>query len=98
VCTQVADEGGTADQVAFRKVQFSGDKVLLCDGAEVVIHYDAVMNFAAGQRTFGDWYVVTSTLEGVDGGSGTVKGDNRVCTPAEGSGGCTLDTFTGRVY
>ena len=59
---------------------------------------DAVVNFSSGARPFGAWYVVSSTLDGVDGGSGTVKGDGRACTLAEGSGGCILDTFTGRVY
>ena len=97
-CTQVLDSGGVATAVGPRKVQFSGEKTLLCDGGDVVIHYDAVINAEGGRRTFGDWYVVSSTLDGVEGGSGTVKGDNRTCTVDEGSGGCITDTFSGRVY
>ena len=45
--------------------------------------------------TFGDWYVVSSSVPGVDGGSGTLKGDSRTCTLDEGSGGPAND-FTNR--
>jgi len=97
-CTEVVDLNGTATQITRTKVQFSGDKELSCGRYEVVIHYDAQMNGEAGRRTFGDWYVVSSSLPGVDGGSGTLKGDSRTCTLDEGSGGCITDTFTGATY
>jgi hypothetical protein len=97
-CTEVLDLGGTITQVTRVKVQFSGEKVLACGAHEVVVHYDAQFNGEAGRRTFGDWYVVSSTLPGVQGGSGTLKGDNRTCTLEEGSEGCITDTFTGATY
>ena len=97
-CTQAAERNAVATQVTRKKVQFSGEKLLTCGSYEVVIHYDAQVNEAAGRRTFGDWYVVSSTLPGVDGGSGTVKGDGRGCTLQEGSDGCITDTFSGATY
>ena len=97
-CTEVVDLNGTATQVTRTKVQFSGEKELSCGRYEVVIHYDAQLNGEAGRRTFGDWYIVSSNLPGVEGGSGTLKGDSRTCTPVEGSGGCITDTFTGATY
>ena len=97
-CTEAQDLGGTATQITRNKVQFSGEKELTCGKYEVVIHYDAQLNGEAGRRNFGDWYVVSSSLPGVDGGSGTLKGDSRTCTLEEGSGGCITDTFTGATY
>ena len=97
-CTQAVERNAVATQLTRNRVQFSGEKVLTCGSYEVVVHYDAELNAAAGRRTFGDWYVVSSTLPGVDGGSGTVKGDGRTCTPQEGSDGCITDTFTGATY
>jgi hypothetical protein len=97
-CTEVVDLDATITQITRVKVQFSGEKELTCGRYEVVIHYDAQFNGEASRRTFGDWYVVSSTLPGVDGGSGTLKGDNRTCTLEEGSEGCITDTFTGATY
>ncbi len=77
---------------------FSGEKVLACGADEVVVHFDSTVNAKAGRKSFGDWYVVSSTLAGVAGGSGTVKGDSKSCTPVAGSFGCILDTFTGNVF
>ena len=85
-CTEVVDLNGTATQITRTKVQFSGEKELTCGRYEVVIHYDAQLNGEAGRRS------------GVDGGSGTLKGDSRTCTLEEGSGGCITDTFTGATY
>lgn len=92
-CTETVDLGGTANQVAPSKVQFSGEKRVVCDGGDVVIHYDAVLNFnsKAGQ-TSGSWSVVSSTYPAVIGGAGTVSGESRGCDQ------CIVDTFTGRVY
>ena len=53
--------------------------------------------FAVG-RTFGSWYVVSSSLAGVTAGSGRLKGDCRTCEVLPESGGCILDVFTGQVY
>jgi hypothetical protein len=97
-CTEVDDLSNVVTQVSRTKGQFSGEKALSCGAYEVVIHYDAQMAFPAGKRTFGDWYVVSSTLPGVVGGRGTVKGDSRTCTLAEGSEGCITDTWTGATY
>jgi len=97
-CTQATEREAVATQITRVKVQFSGEKALTCGEYEVVIHYDALLNVAAGHRTFGDWYVESSTLPTVLGGSGPIKGDSRTCTVQEGSGGCITDTFTGATY
>ena len=65
---------------------------------EVVVHLRLDRQRQGRPQTFGDWYVVSSTLAGVAGGSGTVKGDSKSCTPVAGSFGCILDTFTGNVF
>ena len=97
-CTKATELDNVATQITRNRVQFSGEKALTCGAYEVVIHYDAQVNAASGRRTFGDWYVVSSTRPGVDGGSGTVKGDGRGCTLQEGSDGCITDTFAGATY
>ncbi|WP_392543353.1 hypothetical protein [Oryzobacter telluris] len=96
-CTGVTDLGGYANQVSPSKVRFSGEKQVHCEGGDVVIHYDAEMNFrgpdSRDRRTFGTWSVVSSD-EGapVVGGGGRVEGVNRGCQD------CIVDTFSGRVY
>lgn len=97
-CVSAVSVGNVATQVSPSKLMFSGEKVLACGAGEVVVHFDATINLSAARKTFGDWYVVSSTLPGVVGGSGTVTGDSKGCTPVDGAGGCILDTFTGRVY
>jgi hypothetical protein len=92
----VLDLGGIAEQIGPRKVIFIGDKLVQCDGGEVVIHYNAVLN-ASGKKTSGHWFVVDSTLPGVTSGFGTVRGDSSACEIADGSDGCILDTFAGEV-
>lgn len=97
-CTSVVELDSNATQISPSKLLFSGEKELACGEATVVIHYDATLNFHAVGLTFGSWYVVSSTLAGVDGGSGTLKGDSRDCEVLSGSEGCILDAFSGRVY
>jgi hypothetical protein len=92
-CTGVSDLSGATNQVSPTKVQFSGEKQVHCESGDVVIHYDATMNFRSGQGlTFGTWSVVSSENELISGGAGTVSGDPRGCDE------CIVDTFTGRVY
>ena len=92
-CTGVSDLTNAANQVSPTKVQFSGEKQVHCASGDVVIHYDATMNFRSGQGlTFGTWSVVSSENEFLSGGAGTVSGDPRGCDE------CIVDTFTGRVY
>ncbi len=92
-CTGVSDLTNAANQVSPTKVQFSGEKQVHCASGDVVIHYDATMNFRSGQGlTFGTWSVVSSDNPSIIGGSGTVSGDPRGCPD------CILDVFTGRVY
>ena len=97
-CTSVLSRDQVATPVGPSTVMFSGEKVLACGADEVVVHFDSTVNAKAGRKSFGDWYVVSSTLAGVAGGSGTVKGDSKSCTPVAGSFGCILDTFTGNVF
>ena len=60
-CTDVTDLTNAANQVSPTKVQFSGEKQVGCASGDVVIHYDATMNFRSGQGlTFGSWSVVSS--------------------------------------
>ena len=92
-CTSVEDLAGTANDVGPRKVQFSGIKLVNCPDGDVVIHYDAVLNWRTEQgRTMGSWYVVSSENPAVNGGAGTVVGVSRGCVD------CIVDTFSGRVY
>lgn len=96
-CTTTEDLTNTANQVSPSKVQFSGEKRVHCEGGDVVIHYDAVMNFrgpdSRDRRTFGTWSVVSSEDGApVSGGGGRVEGVNRGCED------CIVDTFSGRVY
>jgi hypothetical protein len=92
-CTDVTDLSNYANQVSPTKVQFSGEKLVGCASGDVVIHYDATMNFRSEQGlTFGSWSVVSSENPSIQGGSGTVSGDPRGCPD------CILDVFTGRVY
>jgi hypothetical protein len=97
-CTSVVTRDQVATPVGPSTVMFSGEKVLACGPDEVVVHFDSTVNARAGRKSFGDWYVISSTLTGVAGGSGTVKGDSKSCTPVAGSAGCILDTFTGAVF
>ena len=95
-CSAVEDLGETATEfISPNRVMYIGDKRVLCDGGEVTIHYNATQNLASGKRTSGHWFVVESTLDGVTAGFGTVRGDNRRCTPAPGTDFCILDTFSG---
>lgn len=95
-CDAVEDVGeAIAEFVSPNKVIFIGDKRVLCDGGDVLIHFNATLNLASSKRTSGHWFVVDSTLEGVTSGFGTVRGDNRRCTPAPGTDFCILDTFSG---
>jgi hypothetical protein len=96
-CTGVSDLTNYENQVSPSKVLFSGEKQVHCEGGDVVIHYDAVMNFrgpdSRDRRTFGTWSVVSSE-EGapVVGGGGRVEGVTRGCQD------CIVDTFSGLVY
>ena len=77
-CTDVTDLSNYANQVSPTKVQFSGEKQVGCASGDVVIHYDATMNFRSGQGlTFGSWSVVSSENPSIQGGSGTVSGVTR---------------------
>ena len=92
-CTGVLDLTNYANQVGPTTVRFSGEKQVICDSGDVVIHYDADLTFASKRsKTFGTWSVFSSTHPGIDGGAGTVKGDPSGCTD------CIVDVFTGRVY
>ena len=97
-CTQVLDLGGGGVPTGPNTVLFFGAKELQCAGGTVTIEYEATMNFRKGRRTSGTWWVVESTLPGVTGGGGQLKGDNERCTLEAGSEGCILDTFTGFVH
>ena len=55
------------------------------------------ITFPAGRKTFGDWWVVSSTLPGVTVGGGKLMGDSRGCEPVPGSDGCITDSFSGFV-
>ena len=96
-CTQVVDLGGIAEQIGPRKLLFIGDKLVQCASGEVVIHYNAQLNYEAGKKTHGHWFVAESTVPGITEGFGTVRGDSSRCELAEGSEGCILDVFAGTV-
>ena len=94
-CSGVSDLSNSVNQVAPRRLRFSGEKVVLCEGGDVVIHYDAETNFAGPRSrglTFGTWSVVSSDNPEIIGGAGTVSGDPTGCPD------CIVDVFTGRVY
>jgi hypothetical protein len=92
-CTTVTDLSGGAEQITPRKVLFFGDKQVNCPGGTVTIHFVADINFQAGRKTSGYWFVVESTLPGVSEGGGTVRGDNTQCEPQP----CIQDVFRGTV-
>ena len=96
-CTQVLDLGGIGEQIGPRKVIFIGDKLVQCASGEVLIHYNATLNFESGKKTSGHWFVVESTVPGITDGFGTVRGDSSRCELVEGSEGCILDVFEGTV-
>lgn len=95
-CTAVTDLSASAEPIGPNRVLFIGDKLVECEGGEVVIHYNARINFSSGKKTFGHWFVVDSTLPGVTEGSGTVRGDSSDCDPGP-EGFCILDVFAGEV-
>ena len=95
-CTSVTDLGGIGEQFSPNRIIFIGDKLVECEGGDVVIHYNATINGQAGKKTYGHWFVDESTLPGVTAGFGTVRGDGSQCQVADGSGGCILDVFAGR--
>jgi hypothetical protein len=95
-CTSVTDVEGGVEQIGPRKLLFFGDKLVECDGGDVLIHFNATFNFNAGKKTRGHWFVVESTLPGVTEGFGTVRGDNSDCEPGP-EGFCILDVFEGDV-
>ena len=107
-CTQVTDLENAADLRTHNQLVFSGVKQLTCGTATVTVGYQAFITLPAfqnpnvlpeggGYRTFGDWWVIDSTLPGVSSGGGKLAGDNRTCTLDAGSVGCITDTFRGFV-
>ena len=107
-CTQVQDLSNFADLRTRNQLVFSGEKQLTCGSASVVVGYNAFITIpslqngsparGAGFRTFGDGWVVSSTLAGVSSGGGKLAGDSRTCTIDEGSDGCITDSFRGFVH
>jgi hypothetical protein len=95
-CTSTTELNGLAEQISPSKVLFIGDKLIECASGDVVIHYNATLNFNAGKKTRGHWFVVESTLPGVTEGFGTVRGDSSNCEPGP-EGFCILDVFEGDV-
>jgi hypothetical protein len=95
-CTTVTDLWGSAEQIGPNRLLFIGDKLVECDSGDVTIHFNATINFNAGKKTRGHWFVVESTLPGVTDGFGTVRGDNSHCDPGP-DGFCILDVFAGDV-
>ena len=96
-CTAVESLSNDVVQTTPNRLVFSGEKLLICGDAEVLISYEARFTLPSGYRTFGTWTIVESTLPGVTSGGGTLKGDNRSCTLIPGSDGCILDDFVGTV-
>lgn len=106
-CTQVQDLSNVTDLRTHNQLVFTGEKELTCGSATVVIGYDAFITIpvlqndsparGGGWRTFGNWWVVSSTLAGVSSGGGKLAGDARTCTLDPGSEGCITDTFRGFV-
>ncbi|HUW16687.1 MAG TPA: hypothetical protein VMW94_06385 [Actinomycetes bacterium] len=96
-CTAVESLSNEVAQTSPNRLEFSGQKVLICGEGQVLISYAARFNMPSGYRTFGTWTIVESTLPGVTTGGGTLKGDNRDCTLLPDSGGCILDEFVGTV-
>lgn len=108
VCTEVSDLGGDSDLRTHNQLVFTGVKELSCGAASVTIGYEAFITLPAlqhpdilpaggGVKTFGTWWVIDSTLDGVSSGGGTLMGDSRTCTLDEGSEGCITDVFRGSV-
>lgn len=107
-CTQASEVEGSADLRTHNQLVFSGVKELACGSATVTIGYRAFITLPAlqnpnvvpaggGYKTFGTWWVLESTLDGVSSGGGELIGDNRTCTLDPGSGGCITDQFRGFV-
>jgi hypothetical protein len=67
-CASVTDLGGVGEQFSPNRTMFIGDKLVQCEGGDVVIHYNASINGRAGKKTYGHWYGAESTLPGVSGG------------------------------
>lgn len=95
-CTEVIDLSGSANQISPRRVVFAGEKEVVCPDGNVVIQYDADLNFASADHSFGktsgDWQIMWSDNPSINGGGGTLTGTSRNCAD------CIVDTFTGRVY
>ena len=107
-CTEVSDLESSADLRTHNQLVFSGVKELACGAATVTVGYQAFITLPAfqnpnvlpaggGFKTFGTWWVLDSTLDGVSSGGGTLMGDGRTCTLDEGSEGCITDLFRGSV-
>lgn len=96
-CTSVSDLETDAVQTGPRTVLFFGTKLVDCVGGDVMVAFEATLNFVAGRKTSGSWNVVSSTLAGVASGGGQLKGDGARCEVLDGSDGCILDRFFGRV-
>ena len=107
-CTEVRDLENFGDLRTHNQLVFSGVKELTCGTATVTVGYQAFITLPAfqnpnvlpeggGYRTFGDWWVIDSTLPGVSSGGGKLAGDSRTCTRDAGSEGCITDTFRGFV-
>lgn len=93
-CTGVTDLSGSAAQISPSRVRFSGEKLVHCEGGDVVIHYDAELTFRGPNGlTRGTWAVVGAD-EGapVQGGAGRVAGDPRGCED------CIVDVFSGFAF
>lgn len=96
-CTAVDSLSNDVAQTSPTRLEYSGEKRLRCGEFQVLISYEARFTMPSGYRTFGTWTIVESTLPGVTGGGGTLKGDNRRCTLQPESDGCILDDFAGTV-
>lgn len=95
-CTEVIDISGSANQLSPRRVVFAGEKEVVCPDGNVGIQYDAELNFASAERSFGktsgDWQIIWSDNSSITGGGGVLRGTSRDCPD------CIVDTFSGRVY
>ena len=101
-CTSATSVNDEPDGRTHSQALFSGLKILHCaDDSTVTVGFTAFITFPAptGQggafKTFGDWWVVDSTVAGVSAGGGKLMGDSRTCEIEPGSGGCITDTFRG---
>jgi hypothetical protein len=107
-CTEVSNLESNGDLRTHNQLVFSGVKQLSCGASTVTVGYQAFITLPAlqhpdvlpaggGFKTFGTWWVLDSTLDGVSSGGGTLMGDSRTCTLDEGSEGCITDLFRGSV-